>query len=414
METVLGLSVTATNVQTVLVEGRDADGATLEHDELAVFARGASPARASEQVAEAVLSIAEADGHQLHAIGVTWSQDADLEAALVLDSLAGAGFENVVAVQLPQAAEALARSIGRVIGYERTAVCVVEHNAVVLSLVDTLGGEVETLVNRAIGDGDLLDWVSSVFDRDDWRPEGLFVVGSIGGLDALAASLERGLGVPAFDPPEAELALAHGAALASAYGPAAELGPAHGYPDFSAKADRRRPLVAPAPASREARSRSSSRPHWRSVRTSCPRATLSPPPHTQVQADLPVQAPAPARVAPALPVAVEPPAAVEPPVAVEPPAVQSPPEAPPDAGIVEAPVYQPAPPAEAPPAEAVSPPTEAVSPPAEEPLTQFQQILPPAPPPVIAPPAVVPQVPMQQPRLRDRILDKIPGLNRGN
>ena len=99
METVLGLSVTATNVQTVLVEGRDADGATLEHDELAVFARGASPARASEQVAEAVLSIAEADGHQLHAIGVTWSQDADLEAALVLDSLSGAGFENVVAVQ---------------------------------------------------------------------------------------------------------------------------------------------------------------------------------------------------------------------------------------------------------------------------------------------------------------------------
>ena len=403
METVLGLSVTATNVQTVLVEGRDADGATLEHDELAVFARGASPARASEQVAEAVLSIAEADGHQLHAIGVTWSQDADLEAALVLDSLAGAGFENVVAVQLPQAAEALARSIGRVIGYERTAVCVVEHNAVVLSLVDTLGGEVETLVNRAIGDGDLLDWVSSVFDRDDWRPEGLFVVGSIGGLDALAASLERGLGVPVFDPPEAELALAHGAALASAYGPAVEPCPAHGYPDFSTTADGRRPLAAPAAmlaggavtfviATALAIS-----PHFLPARDAVPAA------HTQVQADLPVQAPAPARVAPALPVAVEPPAAVEPPVAVEPPAVQSPPEAPPDAGIEEAPEYQPAPPA------------EAVSPPAEEPLTQFQQILPPAPPPVvIAPPAVVPQVPMQQPRLRDRILDKIPGLNRGN
>ena len=288
------------------------------------------------------------------------------------------------------------------IGYERTAVCVVEHNAVVLSLVDTLGGEVETLVNRAIGDGDLLDWVSSVFDRDDWRPEGLFVVGSIGGLDALAASLERGLGVPAFDPPEAELALAHGAALASAYGPAAELGPAHGYPDFSAKADRRRPLVAPAASlaggavTFVVATALAISPHFLPARDAVPAA------HTQVQADLPVQAPAPARVAPALPVAVEPPAAVEPPVAVEPPAVQSPPEAPPDAGIVEAPVYQPAPPA------------EAVSPPAEEPLTQFQQILPPAPPPVIAPPAVVPQVPMQQPRLRDRILDKIPGLNRGN
>ena len=110
METVLGLSVTATNVQTVLVEGRDADGATLEHDEFAVFSGGASPTRASEQVAEAVLSIAEAEGHQLHAIGVTWSQGADLEAALVIDSLADMGFDNVVAVQLPQAAEALARA----------------------------------------------------------------------------------------------------------------------------------------------------------------------------------------------------------------------------------------------------------------------------------------------------------------
>jgi hypothetical protein len=62
VETVLGLSVTATNVQTVLVEGRDADGATLEHDEFDVFTRGTSHARACEQVAEAVLSIAEADG----------------------------------------------------------------------------------------------------------------------------------------------------------------------------------------------------------------------------------------------------------------------------------------------------------------------------------------------------------------
>ena len=403
METVLGLSVTATNVQTVLVEGRDADGATLEHDELAVFARGASPARASEQVAEAVLSIAEADGHQLHAIGVTWSQDADLEAALVLDSLAGAGFENVVAVQLPQAAEALARSIGRVIGYERTAVCVVEHNAVVLSLVDTLGGEVETLVNRAIGDGDLLDWVSSVFDRDDWRPEGLFVVGSIGGLDALAASLERGLGVPVFDPPEAELALAHGAALASAYGPAAELGPAHGYPDFSATADRRRPLVAPAAmlGGRRGHVRRRDRIGDQSALPArarrCPRRTH--------------------------------------------PGSGRPPGAGPGAGAGGA----------RPPGRRRTAGGRRTSgrgrtargavtargstgrghrgssrvpagtagrggraPPAEEPLTQFQQILPPAPPPVIAPPAVVPQVPMQQPRLRDRILDKIPGLNRGN
>ena len=55
MQTVLGLSVTATNVQTVLVEGCDADGITLEHDAFDVFSGAESPIHASEQVAEAVL-----------------------------------------------------------------------------------------------------------------------------------------------------------------------------------------------------------------------------------------------------------------------------------------------------------------------------------------------------------------------
>ena len=54
MQTVLGLSVTATNVQTVLVEGCDADGITLEHDAFDVFSGAESPIHASEQVAEAV------------------------------------------------------------------------------------------------------------------------------------------------------------------------------------------------------------------------------------------------------------------------------------------------------------------------------------------------------------------------
>ncbi|CAN5227622.1 hypothetical protein BH09ACT8_BH09ACT8_24680 [soil metagenome] len=208
MDTVLGLLVTPTNVQTVLVEGQSGDGATLEHDEFVT--------RASEEVAEAVLSIAETEGQRLHSIGVTWSDDADLEASQLLDSLAGLGLHNIVLVKLPQAAEALACSIGRVIGYERTAVCVVEPDAVMLSLVDTYDGEVETLVSHTlISEDTLVDWVTAIFDRDDWRPEGLFVVGSVGGLKAVATRLEQALALPVFDPPEAELALAHGAALAS-------------------------------------------------------------------------------------------------------------------------------------------------------------------------------------------------------
>ncbi len=215
MDTVLGLLVTPTNVQTVLVEGQSGDGATLEHDEFTT--------RASEEVAEAVLSIAEAEGQRLHSIGVTWSDGADMEASQLLDSLAGVGFHNIVLVKLPQAAEALACSIGRVIGYERTAVCVVEPDAVMLSLVETDGGEVETLISHTIDSEDLLvSWVTAIFDRDDWRPEGLFVVGSVGGLKAVATRLEQALSLPVFDPPEAELALAHGAALASAASPSGQ------------------------------------------------------------------------------------------------------------------------------------------------------------------------------------------------
>ena len=44
MQTVLGLSVTATDIKTVLVEGCDADGVTLEHDEFDVFSGADMPA----------------------------------------------------------------------------------------------------------------------------------------------------------------------------------------------------------------------------------------------------------------------------------------------------------------------------------------------------------------------------------
>ncbi len=383
METVLGLSVTAVNVQTVLVEGRDADGATLGHDALDVFSGTVSRARASEQVAEAVLSIAATDGQHLHSIGVTWSRNADLEASLVLDSLAGLGFDNVVAVQLPQAAEALARNIGQVIGCQRTAVCVVEPDAVVLSLVDTFDGEVETSVGRALDEGGLGDWISAVFGRNDWRPEALFVVGSLGGLDRLAVQLEQRLGLPVFDPPEAELALAHGAALACAYGPLVELSAPCGYPDFAVTPNSRRAVRGPVAmlaggaVAFVVAAALVIGPHLLPERDAAPAA------HPQLRADVPVRTPAPAPIAP-LPTAV-----VELPVAVEAP--EPAPEAPPPLVVQEAPDV--------------------------EPPVQFQQILPPVPPPAVTPPApqtvVVPHVPpVQQPRLRDRILDKIPGLDR--
>ena len=130
------------------------------------------------------------------------------------------GFDNVVAVRLPEATEALARGIASVIGYEITAVCVIEPDAVVVLVVDTADGAVQTAVSHAVTtDEDLARWLSAIFAQADWRPEALVLVGSGSDLDAITPHLEDVLSVPVFVPAEAQLALARGAAIASTHGP---------------------------------------------------------------------------------------------------------------------------------------------------------------------------------------------------
>jgi hypothetical protein len=220
VDAVLGLSVTPSAVGLVLVEGQDADGATMDRDAFEVGSRGRSNAQqTSEQAAAAVMrseAIAATRGHRLHSIGVTWSDDADIEASLLLKSLTESGFDNVVPVRLPEATEALARGIADVIGYDTTAVCVLEPGTVIALIVHSRDGAVQTAVHHAIvTEEDLIRWLSGVFARADWQPEALVVVGS-GGDDEIMPILEDALSLPVFAPAEAQLALARGAALASA------------------------------------------------------------------------------------------------------------------------------------------------------------------------------------------------------
>jgi hypothetical protein len=245
MDAVLGLSMTPTTAGLVLVEGQDADGATIDKDEFAVPDRGlVSAVNTSEKAAAAVLrseAIAAVRGHRLQSIGVTWSEDADTEASLLLESLSESGFENVVAVRLPEATESLARGIAGVIGYKITAVCVIEPDAVVVLVVDTAGGAVQTAVNHAVTtDEDLARWLSSIFPRADWQPEALVLVGSASDPDPITSHLEDVLSVPVFVPAEAQLALARGAAMASAHGPGFFLDEAGGEESSHVHATRRR------------------------------------------------------------------------------------------------------------------------------------------------------------------------------
>ena len=67
------------------------------------------------------------------------------------------------------------------------------------------------------------------------------------------------------------------------------------------------------------------------------------------------------------------------------------------------------------PAPEVAPAEPAYVPPAPEPVAPAPEYVPPVPDPVYvppAPPAYVPPVAPPQPRLRDRIIEKIPLLNR--
>lgn len=217
MDTVLGLSMTPTTVGLVLVQGDGVDGATKGHDTFEVRRGGFSPVTTSEFVAEALSRTqAIAGGQRLQSIGVTWSDDASVEASLLLDSLADSGFDNVIPIRLPEATEAFARGIGEVIGSDVTAVCVVEPEAVVTLVVDAQEGAVQTAISYDLQtDQDLISWLSGILSASEWQPDGLVLLGSGDDFDSIARRLEEIQGIPVFAPAEAELALARGAALAS-------------------------------------------------------------------------------------------------------------------------------------------------------------------------------------------------------
>jgi hypothetical protein len=103
---------------------------------------------------------------------------------------------------------------------------------------------VQTSVNRRIvTEEDLIRWLSAVFTRADWQPEALVMVGS-GGDDELMPILEDALSVPVFAPAEAQLALARGAALASAQNAdVAFADDNHHFTDHADRVQERRPVA---------------------------------------------------------------------------------------------------------------------------------------------------------------------------
>jgi len=226
VDTVLGVSMAPTTVRIVLVEGQNADGATVDEDNFAVT-NGDDPATFSgpNQVVAAILGTREGAneaGYDLLSTGVTWSNQS--EATELRDALTARKVENVMLVSAFLAAAALAQSMGSATGYARAALLYVEPDAATLAVVNTTDGSITDVQREQLPDDDdqavaaLVSMVSAAEGLEE-HPEGLLVVGSGVDIPLIKPALEEATSLPLSVPEQPETALARGAALASANAP---------------------------------------------------------------------------------------------------------------------------------------------------------------------------------------------------
>jgi hypothetical protein len=206
----------------VLVEGEKADGVTVDHDSFDISADDVS-ATAPDQVIAAILGTRESaveGGHRLVSTGVTWRDHA--EAAALRDALAAQHIDDVMLVSELHAGAALAQAVGATVGYDRTALLFLERDTATLSVVETADGSVVKVERQDLHSedavGQLTAMVAGLTDLAA-PPQGVFVLGSGIPVAAIKMHLESATSLPVSAPDEAELALARGAALASANAP---------------------------------------------------------------------------------------------------------------------------------------------------------------------------------------------------
>lgn len=211
MDLVLGVSMTSAAVRWVLAEGITGEGATVDRGALEL-AGSVDP----DDLLDVLLS--NEPDHRMHAIGLTWTNAAADAASAVLDALRARGHDNIIAVSELEAGDVLASGIAGIAEYEDIAVCIVEPDSAVVAIVDSGGVRVDRLGRPSDG-SDVVELPSSVMamlELDDWHPDSVFVVGSAEDLDLITSTLEAVTDAPVFSAAEADLALARGAALASA------------------------------------------------------------------------------------------------------------------------------------------------------------------------------------------------------
>ncbi len=224
---VLGVSMAPTTVRLVVIEGQNADGVTVEQDEFEVAAAG-NPATAGavEQVIAAINGTREGaveGGHQLTSTGVTWTDPAEVGA--LRDAIASRDVGSVMLVSPLLAAAALAQTVGHAIGYEHIAMLFVEPGSATLAVVDVADGSIVDLHRRQMANArqsvlaaELATMVAGLDARES-PADGVFLIGCGTDIVSIKPALEGATSVEVTAPEEPDMALARGAALASANAP---------------------------------------------------------------------------------------------------------------------------------------------------------------------------------------------------
>ncbi|HEY3995030.1 MAG TPA: hypothetical protein VGM40_03625 [Mycobacterium sp.] len=229
MEFVLGVSMAPESVRLVVIEGQDADGVTVEQDEFEV-ARGSASATtgAIDQVMAAVGGTREGaleGGHRLASTGVTCT-DPVLAGAL-RDAMTDRDVEGVMLVAPLLAAAALAQTVGSALDYEHIAMLFVEPESATLAVVDVGDGSIVDLHRHRVAApgapqevraAELATMVAGLDARGSWA-DGVFLVGCGTDIVGLKPALEAATPLQVTAPEEPDMALARGAALASANAP---------------------------------------------------------------------------------------------------------------------------------------------------------------------------------------------------
>jgi hypothetical protein len=216
-------------VSLVLVEGENADGVSIEQEEFDIAgAGGSAPAGAApDQVIAAIIGTREGaleGGHQLTSTGVTWTDPAEVTA--LRDQLAVRDVGGVMLVSPLLAAAAFAQTVGCSLGYEHIAMLFVEPNNAILAVVDgaivDLHRQALENVGRRTSHGAIAAQLARMvagLDARGSRADGIFLIGCGTDIVPIKPALEAATSLDVSAPEEPDMALARGAALASANAP---------------------------------------------------------------------------------------------------------------------------------------------------------------------------------------------------